>query len=473
MFHAFSEHFGGFVPFKDIYNDREYVQKLTAIAIPLILQQMITYSVNLLDTMMIGSFGDETLAAVNLVNQFYMIFSMLVFGAVSGGNVLNAQFWGRKETENIHRVMGVQLILGAAVGIIFLTISQLYPSEILQFYSRDETVITHGATYLRIISAAFLIFPAGQFYSGALRSTGNARIPMIVSFVTLSINALLNYLLIFGRLGLPQLGLVGAGIATVCARTVETVLYITITMVKKLPPAARLRDMLSFSRPIALLLLKTGAPVVINESIWGLGTNAYAAIYAGISTPSIAAYSAVTPVDNIAQAVFIGVGDASAVIIGNLLGAGGIVKAKRYSKYTLILSFSAAVCTGLLLFGLRSPILSLFNLSSNAASLASALMTAVAFTLWLRTTNYTLIIGILRPGGQVLYCLFAEAFTMWCIGIPLARIFAGHFGLPIHWVYFGTVTEEFTKLVILWFRYRSGKWAKVIGLEKNPKTERI
>ena len=453
--------------YRSIFNDRDYIQTLTVVALPLVLQQVITYSVNLLDTMMIGSFGDATLAAVNLVNQFFLLFSMLMFGAVSGGNVLNAQFWGRRDIKSIHRVMGMQLIFGLVMGTIFLTVSQLFPAQILSIYSKDANVIQDGVIYLRIISLAFLLFPIGQFFGGALRSTGNTRTPMVVSIITLGINALLNFILIFGKLGVPVLGLVGAGIATVIARAVECILYITLTYKFQLPPAASLKEMLSFNSGLAKLLSQKGLPVILNETIWGLGTNTYAATYAAISTTSIAAFSAVSPVDNIAQALFIGVGDASAVIEGALLGAGNFDKAERYSKNTLTLSISLSVITGLLLLGLRTPILSLYNLSAEAHQLAFSLLTVLAVTLWLRTTNYTMIIGILRPGGDAAYALIIETIAMWCIGIPMARILGLRLGLPVYIAYLGSVTEEFLKMLILFRRYFSKKWLVVIGAEEG------
>lgn len=444
--------------FSQIFRDNEYLRRLTVLAVPLILQQVITYSVNLLDTLMIGSFGDVPLAAVNLVNQFYLIFSIMIFGTISGGNVLNAQFWGKRDADNIHRVMGIQSVFGLGVGLFFLIVSLSFPHRILRFYSKDEEVIRAGITYLRIISAAFLIFPAGQIYSGALRCTGNTKVPMVISAATLCANALLNYLLIFGKLGFPALGLKGAAIATVTARSVEALLYILITYRRHYPTAASPRKMLSFDRPLILLTLKKGLPVIANESSWGLGVNVYAAIYAGISTASIAAYSAVNPIDNIAQAFFFGVGDASAVMIGNLLGADRFDEAKRYAKFTLTLSLCTSLLTGLLLFSLRMPLLGLYNLSPEASALAARLLVAVAFTLWLRTSNYTVIIGVLRPGGQALYCLIVESALMWLLGIPLADLLANRFHMPIYWVYFGTVTEEALKLGIMIRYCRKGKW---------------
>lgn len=442
----------------EILQDRKYLRSLMVIALPLIIQQVITYSVNLLDTMMIGSFGDVTLSAVNLVNQFYLIFSMVIFGTISGGNVLNAQFWGRKDVKNIHRVMGIQFMFTFAVGVCFLAASQMFPREILRIYSKDEAVIESGIIYLRIISAVYLLFPTGQIYSGALRCTGNTRTPMLISGLTLCVNALLNYLLIFGKLGFPALGLVGAAIATVIARALEAFLYILITYIHKLPTAAVPKEMFRFNGPLVLMVLKNGAPVIINETIWGLGTNAYARAYAGISTASIAAYSAVNPVDNIAQALFIGVGDACAVLVGNLLGADELEAAKRYARNTLFLSWCTAILTGFALFLLREPIIGLYNLSDAARDYAMKLLAIVAAILWMRTSNYTVIIGVLRPGGEAMFCLITEALVMWLIGVPLTRLLAFHFGMPVYWAYFGIVSEELIKLVIFFFRYKRGKW---------------
>ena len=442
----------------EIFKEKKYLRSLMVIALPLIIQQVITYSVNLLDTMMIGSFGDVTLSAVNLVNQFYLLFSMVIFGTISGGNVLNAQFWGKKDVKSIHHVMGIQFMFTFIVGICFLLLSLLLPREILRIYSKDEAVIESGIVYLRIISAVFLLFPTGQIYSGALRCTGNARTPMLISGLTLLLNALLNYLLIFGKLGFPELGLIGAAVATVIARAFEAFLYIFITYTRKLPTAAVPREMFRFSGSLIVMVLKNAAPVIINETLWGLGTNAYATVYAGISTASIAAYSAINPVDNIAQALFIGVGDACAVLTGNLLGANKLETAKRYAKYTLFLSFCAAVLTGLLLFALREPIIGLYNLSDEARGFAVKLLAVAAAILWARTSNYTLIIGILRPGGQAVFCLIMETLVMWVIGVPVARLLAFHFGLPVYWAYFGIVSEEIVKLIIFFIRYKSGKW---------------
>ena len=442
----------------EIFRDKEYLRRLFVIAFPLILQQVITYSVNLLDTMMIGSFGDSTLAAVNLVNQFYLIFSVMIFGSISGGNVLNAQFWGKRDVKSIHHVMGIQFMFAAFIGFFFLAVSDLFPHQILRFYSDDEAVIESGMLYLRIISPVFLLFPTGQIFSGALRCTENTRVPMLISVGTLVVNALLNYLLIFGKLGFPALGLVGAAAGTVTARALEAFLYIFITYSRRFPAAAPPREMFRFRKTLVLMVVRKGAPVIINEMVWGLGVNAYTAVYAGISTPSIAAFSAVTPVDNIAQALFLGVGDGCAVIIGNLLGANELEKAKRYAGNTIFLSWCAAVLTGLMLYALRYPIIGLFALSETGAMLAHRLLTAVAFSLWLRTSNYTIIIGVLRPGGQALYCLITETIAMWLVGIPLAGYLANHAGLPVYWVYFGTVTEEALKLVLFFTRYKSGKW---------------
>ena len=446
--------------FRSIFRDKEYLRKLFVIALPLVIQQVLTYSVNLLDTLMVGSFGDAPLAAVNLSNQFILLFNMVVFGTISGGNVLNAQFWGKRDKENIHRVMGMQIIFLLAVGLIFGVLAYLIPEKLLKFYSDDPEVIANGAVYLKHLCPVFMLFPLSQIFGGGMRCTENTRIPMFISAAALSTNALFNYMLIFGKFGCPALGLTGAAIATVIARFVEAFLFVLITYLKKLPSAAPLREMVSFRGELVKLMLSKSLPVIANEGLFGLGTNMYSAIYAGISTVAIAAYSAISPIDSMAQALFYGLGDACAVILGNLLGANKFEKAKLYSKYTLRLVFGLSIFFSLGLFLLRGPLLATYNLSAEAHSVAMTLMTLMALVFIVKTQTYTLLIGILRPGGQALYGMIVESAVMWLIGIPLAKVLATVFHQPMPVVYFGYITDEIVKCTLFKLRVDSGKWIK-------------
>lgn len=446
--------------FKSVFQDKEYIRKLFVIALPLVIQQVLTYSVNLLDTLMVGSFGDAPLAAVNLSNQFILLFNMVVFGTISGGNVLNAQFWGKRDKENIHRVMGMQFVFLLLVGLFFGVTARLIPERLLKLYSDDAEVIANGAVYLRSLCPVFLLFPLTQIFSGGMRCTENTRVPMVISAIALSANALFNWMLIFGKLGCPALGLRGAAYATVIARFIEALLCVLLTYLKKLPSAASPRTMLSFRGDLLKLMASKSLPVIINEGLFGLGTNMYSAIYAGISTASIAAYSAISPIDNMAQSLFYGMGDACAVIIGNLLGANEFAKAKQYAKNTLKIVFGLSIFFSLALYLLRGALLSTYNLSAEAHSLAMRLMTLLAAVFIIKTQTYTLLIGILRPGGQALYGMIVEGGVMWLIGIPLAKLLATVFNQPMQVVYFGYITDEIVKCLLFMLRVRSGKWVK-------------
>lgn len=443
---------------RTFFSDKDYFRLLWVIALPLVLQQAITASVNLIDTLMVGSFGDASLAAVNLSNQFYFFFNMIIYGTVGGGAILNAQFWGKKDRENMYRVMGLQFIGCACIGLTFATLALTIPEKILGLYSKDEAVIAIGANYLRTLAPSYLLYAIGQVYCSAMRCSGNTRIPMLVSCAALLINITLNYLLIFGKLGFPRLGITGVAIATLTARAFEFVLYLSFTYLGHLPVAAPLRSMFSFNGALTRLTLKKMVPVAINEGIWGLGTNVYAAIYAGISTISIAAYGAVSPIDSLAFTIFTGIGDALGIIVGNALGAKKPGKAYEYGKRTTILSFCLSLLIGGVILICRYPILSIYNLSPEATSYAAVILTIMACSFWARTTNYTIFMGALRAGGDTTFCLMMDAGIMWLVGIPTAWVLANVFHLPVTIVYLAVMLEEAIKFFLIVHRFRSKKW---------------
>lgn len=442
-----------------LFSDKEYYRKIWFVAVPLILQNAISASVNLIDSLMIGSLGDVALGSVNIGNQFYFyFFNMLIFGFVSGGAILNAQYWGTRDIKNFHRVMGIQFIGCAIVGITFASVTALIPDRILALYTKDPEVIRTGATYLSTLSFSYLLLPITTLFSSAHRCTGNTRIPMMISGFSLLSKVILSWFLIFGNFGFPEMGVKGAAIGTLIARSAECLLLISITYIKRYPVAASPKNMFDFRKKITVSALKNMIPVTINEGIWGLGTNVYSSIYANISTASIAAVGAVNPIDNFMFMIFLGVGDACGILIGNLLGRSEKEKAYEYGKRSVTLSFLLAVTIGLIVFLTRKSILSIYTLSPEASDFAVHILGIMAACLWARTTSYTLIIGILRAGGDVRFCLVVDSGSSWLIGIPIAYSLAFIFHQPISIVYFGVMMEELFKCGILLSRFTSKKW---------------
>lgn len=448
-----------------LFSDREYYRKIWVIAIPLILQNMISASINLLDSLMLGSLGDAALGSVNICAQFYFyFFNMLIFGFIAGGAILNAQYWGTKDTDNIHRVMGIQLIGCSIIGVIFAMLTRFHPEWIMRLYSKDPEVIQNGTLYLRTLSFSFLVVPISNIFSNAHRCTGNTRIPMAISTFSLGLKVTLSWILIFGKFGLPAFGVQGAAIGTLAARTVECGLFLSVTYTKKYPVAGRLKQFFDFRPTVTKVALRNMLPVMVNEGIWGLGSNVYSSIYANISTASIAAVAAVNPIDNFMFTVFLGVGDACAVMIGNLIGQNQPGKAYDYGKRSIMLTTLLSLGIGIIVFLSRHQILSIYNLSAEASAAAFQVLGIMACTIWARTTSYTLIIGILRAGGDVRFCLLVDSGASWLIGIPAAYIMAFVFHQPIAVVYFGVMLQEFSELIIFFLRFRSKRWLNNLTL---------
>ncbi len=451
-----------------LFSDREYYQKIKIIAIPLILQNLINVSVNLIDTLMLSSLGDAALGSVNIATQFnFYFFNMLIFGFIAGGAILNAQYWGTKDTANIHRVMGIQFIGCTAIGLFFAVLTRFHPEWIMRFYSKDPEVILNGGVYLRTLAPSFVLVPISNIFSNAHRCTGNTRTPMIIYTLSLGLKVILNWLLIFGQFGLPALGVQGAAISTLIARAVECVLFVLVTYLKRAPIAGHPRAFFNFRAAVTKLALRNMLPVMLNEGIWGFGTNVYSSIYANISTASIAAVAAVNPIDNFMFTIFLAVGDACAVMIGHQIGKGRPDKAYEYGKRSILLTMLLSFGLGTIVFLSRGRILSIYSLSDEAASAAFQVLGIMAATIWARTTSYILIIGILRAGGDVRFCLVVDSGASWLIGIPAAWIMAFVFHLPIEVVYLGVMLQEFSEFVLFFLRFRSRKWLNNLTLETS------
>lgn len=452
--------------FHFLFSDKEYYRKIWNLAIPLILQNAINASINLIDSLMIGSLGDVALGSVNICNQFYFyLFNTIIFGLVGGGAILNAQYWGARDTQNIHRIMGIQLIGCASVGITFFTLTAILPNQILSLYSDDPEVIRTGAMYLSTLSISYLLFPITNMFASAHRCTGNTRVPMFTTGISLILKVILSWIFIFGHFGFPAMGVKGAAIGTLIARSGEFVLLISLTYLKKYPVAATFRNMFDFQKRVTRAAIKNILPVMINEGIWGLGTNVYSSIYANISTASIAAVGAVSPIDSLMFTIFLGVGDACGIMTGNLLGSNEKEKAYTYSKRSVTLSILLSLTIGSAVFLARKKILGIYSLSPEATDYAAHILAIMAACLWARTTSYTLIIGVLRAGGDVRFCLIVDSGCSWFIGIPIAFILANVFHQPISIVYFGVMMEEIFKSVIVFSRFISRKWMNNLAME--------
>ncbi len=440
--------------------DKDYMRGLAAIAVPIILQQAITSALNAIDVFMIGQLGEVQVASVGLANQVGFLMFFVLFGIGSGAGVYSAQYWGKRDIPNIHRALGIGLSMSLFGSALFTILAVGFPHAAMRVFSSDQQVIQTGSVYLRISGLSYLLSAVTYSFSMVHRSTGYVRLPTTTGAIAIIIKSLLSYVLIFGKLGLPALGVTGAAIATVVARSVELAALLYITYSRKLPAAARFNAMFSFDRAYLKSFLIVSLPVVFNEMLWSLGISVYNAIYARIGTESIAAYNIAATIEGMAFVMFIGLMDACAIMIGNRIGAGNQALARTYANRSVGIATVGGILVGMLILLASNFVPAWYNISTSSAQYVRNIMLVMGCCLWIRTTNMISIVGVMRSGGDTRFGFFLDAGTIWLIGVPIALLGAFVFELSIYWVYLMVMAEELIKLVAAILRIRSGRWLR-------------
>lgn len=440
------------------FDDKVFFSTMLRLAVPIAMQQFVMNALNAVDVLMIGQLGEISVASIGLANQFFFLLSLFLFGVGSGSAVFSAQFWGRGDVANLRRVLGLALAIALTGASLFTATALFAPQMIMRFYTTDPAVIALGSHYLRTVGWCYVPTAISVMVGITLRSTRNVKLPMAVSIGALSLKTLLAYGLIFGRFGLPALGVTGAATATVIARFVECATLLFLSYRLRLPTAAQPRELVAWDRVFLRRFARTASPVVVAEILWSLGITTYSAIYARIGTDAIAAVNIASTVEGIALVPFMGLGNACAIILGNHIGAGDTETANDYARRFLKLAILVALGVGAVVFGVSRVILQLYRVSPEAQIYGRNILTVVAAVMWLKAANMVIIVGILRSGGDTRFGLFLDTGPLWLIGVPLALLGAFVFGLPVYWVVLLVMADELTKFLIGLRRVASGRW---------------
>jgi putative MATE family efflux protein len=446
---------------RDLFTDRKFYSVMLKVALPIAAQSLVFNLLNAVDVLLIGQLGETSVAAVALSNQWTFLMNLFLFGVGSGTAIFTAQFWGKHDVTNLRKTFGIGLVIGVVGATLFAATGILAPAGVLRIYTNDLEVVALGAPYLRVVAMSYVFTALTTVFGITLRTTRHVKLPVGVSVFALTFKTALAYCLIFGYLGLPELGIMGAAVATVIARIVESAVLLTLAYRWRLPPALRLSDMRGINRAFLTTFAITTVPVILNEVIWALGTNVYAGIYARISTEAVAAVNIASTIEGVALVPMFGIGNACAIILGNAIGGGEEPLARDYARKFLAVSIAVGLAAGLVIFGASRFILGAYNISPEAASYARGVMTVMSSALWLKAANLLIIVGILRSGGDTRFSLFADTAPMWLLGIPAALLGAFALRLPVYFVLLMVlVADEFTKFVIAMWRVRSGRWLR-------------
>ena len=439
-----------------------FYSTLFKLAIPITIQNLITSSINMIDTIMIGKIGETEIAAVGIANQYFFLFNLLVIGITSGAGVFISQYWGQKNEEYIRKTLGLSLISSVVSSILFTIVALLVPKTIIRLFNKDPYVIGLGVQYLKIICISYIFTAVSFAYGVSSRCIENSIPPMLVSIIALITNATLNYIFIFGHLGFPAMGVKGAAIATLIARIVEAVVLVLYIYTKKGVLAAKWKQMIDINKNFMRRAAKTILPVVTNDMFWALAMIIYAIAYGNLGTQAMAAIQITSTVQNVSMVFTFGIANSAAVMIGNQVGAGNMEEGQIYSRRFLKLSVVTGILTGVILALSTPTILSFFNISEEVYRSTLRILYIISATIFLKFISAVIIVGILRGGGDTGYALKIETITMWGVGVPL--VFLGSFilRLPVEMVVLMVTLEEITKVTLSVKRLGSDSWIRQV-----------
>ncbi len=455
--------------------DREFWGSTLRLAVPISLQNLLACSFSLIDTLMIGRLGDIALSAVGMAGQWSWLLGLFLFGFYSGSSVFFAQYWGSGELLLIRRIAGIMFLHMIIISSVFTLAGVIAPSLILRLFNDTQEVIELGSDYIRIASWSYLAMGLSNGMSALLRSTERVRLPMIASTVSALTNVLLNWLLIFGNLGFPAMGVRGAAAATTISAWIGPILMFFVSLRQKNIMVTDTAEMLRFDKRLIKKFYKISLPVALNESLWGLGTMIYNVIFAHLGYEEFAAVTIERTIEGIAFSAGVGLCTAASVMIGKSIGAGeteqGVCDARRF---LINIPLSSAIISAAVIF-LRPSIIGLFSGGISAAAIsqhttecAMQIMLIYFIEFPLRMIQYILIVGVFRSGGDTRTGMIYDLISVWLIAIPVMMITAFLLKWPLWKVYISMlIAEDWLKAVACIRHFRSGKWIKPVTSHKR------
>ena len=444
-------------------DNKKFWKQLLPLMLPLAFQNMMQSLVSASDAVMMGFIDQASLSAVSLATQIAFVVSLFVFGLTSAGSVLAAQYWGkdgRLEVEQVFAIMTRPLVL---VGSLFTLSALLVPQLLMRIFTADPELIRLGSDYLRAVSLSYFLTCINQSYLCIMRNSGKAILSSVIGSSTVGINIALNAVLIFGLLGLPALGVVGAALATVITRVIELA---WILWENAKPGSIRLRRKYLFGRqPLTKDYWDQGWILTANNLIWGIGITMGSVILGRLGSDAVAANSIASVMKNLIGSFCMGLASGGAIMVGNELGAGNLESGKKYGEKVVSLSLTTGVISGLLLIAMTPLIVNLAELTPQAAEYLRWMIVVCAWNLVGMSHNSATISGIFSAGGDTRFGLICDIVVLWAIVVPMGFLAAFVLKWPVLLVYVFINMDEWVKFPAVRINFRKYKWVR--DLTKN------
>lgn len=445
---------------KKLIGSKGFYKMVLAICIPIVIQNGFTNLASLLDNIMIGQLGTLSMSGVSITNQLLQVFNVTIFGAMSGPGIFMAQFYGKKNKEGVENCFRIKLMIGLIITILAIFLFYTLGNQLISLYLNDNSsdslkTLNYGMNYLKIMLIGLIPFVITQVYSSSLRETGNTVLPMIASIIAVIVNFCINYILIFGRFGFPQLGVTGAAIGTVVSRVAEMSiniiggsrnLYLKDAIKMKKVPFDTTKEM-----------LKRGLPLLCNEILWSISIALISQSYSTRGIIAVAAINITTTVTNFFMIVCYAMGNSISIVVGQQLGAGEIEKAKDYDLKMLFMNFVMCLAIGIVLFNVSSLIPQIYNTSLEVKALASQLLKIAACMLPIISIYYSSYFTMRAGGKTFLTFLFDSGYTFvftFMSALLLTRLTS----LPILTIYLLVQCVDIPKATLGLILVRKGIW---------------
>lgn len=450
---------------KSLIGDKAFYRRVLAVMLPIVIQQGITNFVGMLDNIMVGQVGTEQMSGVAIANQLQFIFQLCIFGSLSGAGIFIAQYFGKGDQEKIQSVFRYKLLSTALITVLTLAIFWFFQDPLIRLFLTDngtgdvEATLRYGKEYLRIMLISMIPFAAVQLYSSTMRETGETKIPMYASILAVFVNLILNYVLIFGKFGAPEMGVVGAAVATMISRFAELGLILVYARVRrdKFPYFTGIYRTLKVPMDLAGEITKKGMPLLFNELMWSLGTTMIVQCYSTRGLDAVAAYNISSTVSQFFSMAVFAMGSAISILVGQELGAGEFERAKDTNRK--MIAFGVVLCIGAAaLLAIAAPYFpKIYNTSDGIRDLAMKLLWIDAIFLTARGI-YNNCYFTLRSGGKALLTFLFDSVSMWVINIPVALILAHFTGLPLLSMYIIVQIFDALKAIVGLYLVHKGIW---------------
>ncbi|MBR1660238.1 MAG: MATE family efflux transporter [Oscillospiraceae bacterium] len=440
--------------------DRGFYKALLPIFLTIAMQNLVAYSVNMTDNLMLGSYSQTALSSAATVNQIFFVVQQLALGVGDGLTVLAAQYWGQRRLTPVRRLTGIALTLGAALGAAVTLACALFPLPLLRLFTVDAAILEASAAYLSLLKFSFLPFVLTSVLIAALRSVETVRISFAVSVVSLVINVAVNYSLIFGRFGFPELGVRGAAIGTLIARGVE--LAIVLVYLLRFDKKLRLFSE-NFLRPDPALrrdYFKVELPVMASQVLWAVSVPMQTAILGHLSAEAIAANSVATTFYQYLKVIVQAMSAACAVMIGVAVGRGDLARVRSDARTLSVLSVGVGAVLALALFLLRTPLLRLYRLTPETLALADQLLVVMSVVMLGMSYQMPVSMGVIRGGGDAKFTMYMNIISTWLIVMPLSFLSAFYWRWSVVAVVMVIQSDQIFKGLPVFLHFRKYKWIK-------------